>query len=81
VIEIQDLKTKIQQILLDHSTLFSTSNKNPFEDLDQIISLIKSLQNEIKELQRYERLQRTKKKERYEYIIVHKKNDKITKNF
>jgi hypothetical protein len=51
-IENENLITKIHEILLDHPTLFSTSNKNPFEDLDQIISLIKNLQNKIKDLQR-----------------------------
>jgi len=51
-IENENLRIKINEILLDYPTLFSTSNKNPFEDLDQIISLIKNLQNEIRDLQR-----------------------------
>jgi hypothetical protein len=51
-VETENLKAKLEQIALDHPTLFSTSNKNPSEALDQIISFIKNLQNEIKELQR-----------------------------
>lgn len=52
----EDLKTKIQQISFENPTLISFSNENPYDDLDQIISLFKNLQNEMKDLQRYERL-------------------------
>jgi len=60
-IENENLKNKIHQILLEYSTLLSPSNNNPFENLDQIISLIKNLENEIKELQRYEKSLRKEK--------------------
>ena len=51
-IEIENLKSKIEQIILEYPIFFSTSNKNSLENLDQINSLIKNLQNEIKDLQR-----------------------------
>ncbi|CAF1269614.1 unnamed protein product [Rotaria sordida] len=49
--EIQQIKNKIQQIILEYSIIISISNENIFENLDQIMSFIKNLQNEIKEIQ------------------------------
>ena len=50
--EIQRMKDKIQQIILEYSANSSTSTENMFNDLDQITSIIKNLQNEIKVLER-----------------------------
>ncbi|CAF3690411.1 unnamed protein product [Rotaria sordida] len=49
--EIQQIKNKIQQIILEYLIITSISNENIFENLDQIMSFIKNLQNEIKEIQ------------------------------
>jgi hypothetical protein len=43
---------EIQEIIHENLTLLSSSNENPFENLSQIISIIKNLQNKINELQR-----------------------------
>ncbi len=53
--EMKNLKAKIQQITLEYPTYFPLSNEDPFENLNQLTSLLKNLQNEIKDLQRYER--------------------------
>lgn len=50
--EIEKIKNQLQQIIHENPTLFSPSTENIFEDLDQIISVIKNLQNKINELQR-----------------------------
>ncbi len=52
--EMKNLKAKIQQITLEYPTHFPLSNEDPFENLNQLTSLLKNLQNEIKDLQRYE---------------------------
>ena len=51
---LQLIKNKIQQIISEYPNLFPNSNEDVLDNLDQFISIIKNLQNQIEELQRYD---------------------------
>lgn len=46
------IKTKIQQIISQYPDLFSNSNGDILADLDQLNSIIKTLQHQIKQIQK-----------------------------
>ena len=52
-LELENLKSQIQQIARENPVHFPHSTENPSENLNQITSTIKNLQNEINTLQRY----------------------------
>ena len=51
---LQLIQNKIQQILSEYPNLFPSSSEDVLDNLDQFISIIKNLQNQIEELQRYD---------------------------
>jgi hypothetical protein len=51
-LELENLKVQIQQIALEHPVHFPHSTNDPSENLNQITSLLKNLQNEINDLHR-----------------------------
>jgi hypothetical protein len=50
---LQLIKNKIHQIISEHPNLFVHSSEDILDNLDQFISIIKNLQNQIEELQKY----------------------------
>jgi hypothetical protein len=47
------IRNKLQQITSKYPDLFPNSNGDILEDLDQLTSIIKTFQNQIKQLQKY----------------------------
>ncbi len=52
-LELENLKSQIQQIALENPAHFPHSTENPSENLNQITSTLKNLQNEINNLHWY----------------------------
>lgn len=48
----QRFREKFEKMIADHGDLFSNNNKNPLDDIDVIISVLKKLQNDILTLER-----------------------------
>lgn len=49
---LKQIENKIQEIITEFPTLFSKPSENPVNNLDQLISIIRNLENQIEELQK-----------------------------